>query len=274
MHLSNVAMPYPRPESRLAGEQARRRRHGNLPKESVRILKMWLYKNRYSAYPSETEKAKLAEDAKLTLLQVSNWFINARRRILPDMIRNDGRDPLQYTITRKNSVYMSKSGLVCASINKPRSYTGSLDSNGSAASMIDDGVACYIEAKSEDSDNSSTSTASSQEDCSLEHTKQWRRTHKQDCAHNPSLQCSVFHSLPDEDPRQNSFVDYPSSYRFSPSSNCNEWTRETCTSTNVSPVMPLSASVDNSLTCLDILADVACELRNKELQAKTENGNS
>ncbi|XP_029640127.1 homeobox protein TGIF2 isoform X2 [Octopus sinensis] len=79
----------------------RKRTRGNLPKEAVDYLMKWLYQNRFRAYPCEETKRKMAKDTGLTIQQVNNWYINARRRILPALISSEGKEPRDYRITRR-----------------------------------------------------------------------------------------------------------------------------------------------------------------------------
>ncbi|GAN00804.1 hypothetical protein MAM1_0002c00228 [Mucor ambiguus] len=65
-----------------------RRRRGNLPKSVTAVLKQWLIDHSRHPYPTEEEKRGLRIKTDLTLNQISNWFINARRRILPLIISN------------------------------------------------------------------------------------------------------------------------------------------------------------------------------------------
>lgn len=63
-------------------DESGRRMRGKLPHRSVMLMKQWLFENWYHPYPSEAQKRKLGREAQLSLLQVNNWFTNARRRVL------------------------------------------------------------------------------------------------------------------------------------------------------------------------------------------------
>jgi len=49
--------------------------------DMVRPLKQWLLRHRHNPYPTKGEKVQLAVGSNMTLVQVSNWFANARRRL-------------------------------------------------------------------------------------------------------------------------------------------------------------------------------------------------
>lgn len=66
-----------------------KRRRGNLPKAVTAILRDWLSDHKKHPYPTEDEKDYLANRTGLTLNQISNWFINARRRILQPMLEQE-----------------------------------------------------------------------------------------------------------------------------------------------------------------------------------------
>uniref|UniRef100_A0A3Q0RNT8 Mohawk homeobox b n=1 Tax=Amphilophus citrinellus TaxID=61819 RepID=A0A3Q0RNT8_AMPCI len=75
----NSAMKYRRYGSRLSGVKVRHKRQ--VLQDMARPLKHWLYKHRDNPYPTKTEKVLLALGSHMTLVQVSNWFANARRRL-------------------------------------------------------------------------------------------------------------------------------------------------------------------------------------------------
>jgi len=72
-------------EQNYASHKSRR---GNLPKAATNILKKWLFDHLFHPYPTEDEKNSLSLQCGLTLNQISNWFINARRRTLQPMLES------------------------------------------------------------------------------------------------------------------------------------------------------------------------------------------
>ncbi|CAG8951315.1 hypothetical protein HYFRA_00008065 [Hymenoscyphus fraxineus] len=69
-------------------ENKQRKRRGNLPKETTDKLRTWFVSHLSHPYPTEDEKQELMRQTGLQINQISNWFINARRRQLPAMINN------------------------------------------------------------------------------------------------------------------------------------------------------------------------------------------
>ncbi|KAJ5549852.1 Homeobox transcription factor [Penicillium sp. DV-2018c] len=83
-----------------------RRRRGNLPKPVTDILRAWFHEHLAHPYPSEEDKQMFMTRTGLTIsqelwngrvanwMQISNWFINARRRQLPALLnqRRPGAD--------------------------------------------------------------------------------------------------------------------------------------------------------------------------------------
>ncbi|KAH8673957.1 hypothetical protein BX600DRAFT_433561 [Xylariales sp. PMI_506] len=72
----------------MGGDNKQRKRRGNLPKETTDKLRAWFVAHLHHPYPTEDEKQDLMRQTGLQMNQISNWFINARRRQLPTMINN------------------------------------------------------------------------------------------------------------------------------------------------------------------------------------------
>lgn len=72
-----------------------------IPAKAKSILEKWMYDHRLYCYPTKAEKQALAIETGLSIQKISNWFINSRRRMLPKMLQTEGRNPMNFTISRK-----------------------------------------------------------------------------------------------------------------------------------------------------------------------------
>lgn len=83
----------------------RQKKRGIFPKVATNIMRAWLFQHLTHPYPSEDQKKQLAQDTGLTILQVNNWFINARRRIVQPMIDQSNRADLGGSLGSGGSGY-------------------------------------------------------------------------------------------------------------------------------------------------------------------------
>uniref|UniRef100_A0A3P8W329 Myeloid ecotropic viral integration site 3 n=1 Tax=Cynoglossus semilaevis TaxID=244447 RepID=A0A3P8W329_CYNSE len=87
----SIASPSTGEEEESDRERRNNKKRGIFPKVATNIMRAWLFQNLTHPYPSEEQKKKLSQDTGLTILQVNNWFINARRRIVQPMIDQSNR---------------------------------------------------------------------------------------------------------------------------------------------------------------------------------------
>lgn len=80
------------PQQQQHEEESSRSKRGVLPKQATNVMRSWLFQHIAHPYPTEDEKKQIAIQTNLSLLQVNNWFINARRRILQPMIDSSSTD--------------------------------------------------------------------------------------------------------------------------------------------------------------------------------------
>ena len=64
----------------LQVELAAKKRRMNFSIEAVETLKRWFVAHSAKPYPSEEEKVQLSRETGISVLQVTNWFINMRKR--------------------------------------------------------------------------------------------------------------------------------------------------------------------------------------------------
>jgi hypothetical protein len=100
-----------------------RKRRGNLPKSVTAILKQWLIDHCKHPYPTEEEKRCLRLKTNLTLNQISNWFINARRRILPFILK-EGEE---LVVTAEEAAVAKKSSSPVAPVSKKRKNSAAVE---------------------------------------------------------------------------------------------------------------------------------------------------
>jgi len=104
---SSPLYPGALPSGSQSPTTAAKKRKGNLPKSATNLLKKWLFDHMFHPYPTEEEKAALCSSTGLSVSQINNWFINARRRILKPMVEGVRQQQQQPTTPLTGSIEVS-----------------------------------------------------------------------------------------------------------------------------------------------------------------------
>ncbi|XP_067943571.1 homeobox protein Meis3-like [Watersipora subatra] len=110
-------------DDRNSGKQ-RQKKRGIFPKQATTAMRHWLFQHLNHPYPSEEQKKTLSDSTGLTILQVNNWFINARRRIVQPMIDKSNRD------NRSHETYMPDPSRLPNYMHNPAAPTSGLPMSG------------------------------------------------------------------------------------------------------------------------------------------------
>jgi hypothetical protein len=92
-----------------------KRKSSSLPSETVEYLKAWMMSAEHIAhpYPTEQEKVKIMEDTDIELKQLTNWFVNNRKRYwkpriearLQDTPQDPPGPPVKATLIKPKEVH-------------------------------------------------------------------------------------------------------------------------------------------------------------------------
>lgn len=158
----------------------RQKKRGIFPKVATNIMRAWLFQHLQHPYPSEEQKKQLSIDTGLTILQVNNWFINARRRIVQPMIDQSNRagNATSYTANTSSS-----------------SSSSSSSSNGLAMNGADSTAAVMAAAMSYGLVNSDPSASLSvSSNSQLNHQRQPFSPYHTQSPHNPYMHHHTAHN--------------------------------------------------------------------------------
>jgi Homeobox KN domain len=90
---------------RLQSTNVPKKRRGNLPKDATATFRKWFDEHQEHPYPTDEEKRILAAETGTAISQITNWFINHRKRVWkPGMAREQAENRYSPSLGRQNSM--------------------------------------------------------------------------------------------------------------------------------------------------------------------------